>query len=562
VKKKAFFSADFFGIVALIIVSLLMTIDLFLHVGKHITFDGHIHMSTMAHFASAIKDGEFPVTWSNNFANYGLPLPLFAHQLPAYMGALLILCGASVVGSYNFVMFLAIFFSVLTFYLFLKKYFKNNQALLLSILMNFFPYRIHNIYVRGALPEIMASIFYPLILLSIYQFNKEKKKNALILLVLSIFLLAITHPMMLLIFALPSLIYFFVTLEKKHWRQKIMIVSVAVGLALMMASYYLLPLLTEIRYFYQGVSKAEINQNEFLSLANFLSDRWPYFYAHPGPRGNFIQFGLIELVIVGLTAIFLLIEIFHNKFCQWQEFFKKHKFILSQFFLVIMAIMLMSKISQIFYSVIPGFAQLQYPWRFLVWVQFSVPFLFSFLLDKINFLKTKLFLFCFLVFLLIYRIPQLYGKNYVYLPEEKFYFNQANLHSQNFNTVWSANSQSYPIKTIQAAIVEGEGNLTIIESKNASRKYQLIANTQVKLVDYTFYFPGWQVLANGEELLIEFQDPNYRGLITYNLDPGEYSLELNYKTSSIRLMSQILSGLALVGFLFGIYFLYKKTEIN
>ncbi len=539
-----------------------MLIDLFFHQGKHITFDGHVHMTTMAQFASALKDGEFPVTWANNFANYGLPLPIFAHQLPAYLGALFILLGFSVLGAYNLTLFLAVLLSSLFFYVFARKYAKANIALVATILMNIVPYRIANIYIRGGLPEILASVFYPLILLSIYQFNKKKKKIALVLIALAVFLLAITHPMMLLIFAIPLTIYFLATLEKKQWQKKILLALSAVVLGVFSAAYYLIPLNVEIRYFYQGAVESQINSEQFLNLTNFLSSDWYYFYAHPGPRGNFIKFGLPEVLIVFLSLIFLFKKLIEKKEKKWKIFFSKNYFFLSQLLIALIAIFLMISVSKVLYSLIPGFASLQYPWRFLVLIQFSVPLLFLYLVKKIRFLQKPFILLFIVALMLMYRVPQLYGKNYAFLPEEKFYFNQSNLHSQNLNTVWSAKSESYPVKTKQAEIIEGQGTLEIIELKNASRKYRVLAETDLRLLDYTFYFPGWQVLANGEALIIQFQDPEYRGLITYRLSPGEYELELVYLSSTVRLIAQIVSISAFLASIFASYFLFKKIDFK
>lgn len=512
----------------------------------------------MAQYATAIKDGEFPVTWTNNFANYGLPLPIFAHQLSAYLGALLILLGFSVVAAYNCLMFLAVFLSALSFYCFLRKYANSNQSLFLTLLMSLFPYRIHNIYIRGALPEMIASIFYPLILLGIYQFNVEKKKFALVPLLFSIFFLAISHPMMLFIFLLPAVIYFFLTLDKKNIKIKLFFTSSAVVLALLMATFYLLPLVTEIKYFYQGREQVLINQEEFLNFNNFFTHQWPYFYAHPGPRGNFLQFGLIELVIVILGVVVICVELIKRKFKNFHDYLVKNKLMIGLLLVIILAIFLMSKISQVIYSTVPGFANLQYPWRFLVWVQLFIPLLFFFILQKLKLLNNSYLQIFFICMLLFIRVPQLYGKNYTQIPEDKFYFNQANLHSQNFNTVWSANSLSYPVREIQAELIEGDAQLSIIEVKNASRRYHLIANGPVRLIDYTFYFPGWQVLANGEKVAIEFQDSDYRGLITYRLEKGEYDLELFYQASTIRRISQALALLAYPLFFLWLYYLAKK----
>ena len=48
----------------ILIVSFFLVADLFFHPGRSITFDGHIHITTIAQFHNALKDGEFPVRWS------------------------------------------------------------------------------------------------------------------------------------------------------------------------------------------------------------------------------------------------------------------------------------------------------------------------------------------------------------------------------------------------------------------------------------------------------------------------------------------------------------------
>lgn len=278
----------------------------------------------------------------------------------------------------------------------------------------------------------------------------------------------------------------------------------------------------------------------------------------PDRGGNFLQFGLIELSIVILAVIVISAELLKRKFKNLKDYFIKNKLMLGSLLIIVLAVFLMSKASQIIYTTVPGFANLQYPWRFLVWAQLFIPLLFLFVLQKLKLLNNSYLQIFFLCLLLFIRVPQLYGKNYVRIPEEKFYFNQANLHSQNFNTVWSANSLSYPVRQIQADIIEGDAQLSIIKVKNASRRYHLVANSPVKLIDYTFYFPGWRVLANGEEVLIEFQDSDYRGLITYRLEEGEYDLELFYQASTIRKISQILTLLAGPLFFLWLYYLTKN----
>src|SRR5258708_39401689 len=81
---------DLFYLMVLAIVSLFLVSDLFLNQGRELTFDGVIHMVTIAQFSHALAAGGFPVMWADGFANYGFLLSLFAHQFTAYFGAVLV----------------------------------------------------------------------------------------------------------------------------------------------------------------------------------------------------------------------------------------------------------------------------------------------------------------------------------------------------------------------------------------------------------------------------------------------------------------------------------------
>jgi hypothetical protein len=158
-----------------------------------------------------------------------------------------------------------------------------------------------------------------------------------------------------------------------------------------------------------------------------------------------------------------------------------------------------------------------------------------------------------------FRVPQFYGKNYVIQPESDYYFNQANLHSTNFNTIWSSNSEDYEVKTVQAQIIAGVGELKVIEQKNSSRVYQTNSNEELRLIDYTFYFPGWTVYVDGKPTEIEFQDLNYRGLITYRVPDGSHQIKVSYEHTKTRLFGLLASGVGLV-FSACYLFIIKKQQ--
>ncbi len=560
--KKARIQENILNITVIILLTLLNTFNLIIRKGHPITFDGHIHMTTMNQFAQSLKNNEFPVTWSNNFANYGLPIPIFAHQLPAYLGASLIILGFSTETAFMTLIVISVFLTALTSLIFFKKFADNNLALVAVTLSIFFPYKALNIYTRGALPELMSIIFLPLLFLGFYFIQKQKYQKAGILITSNIFAIAITHPMMLLVFSIPVSLYFFTHLTKKHLKKELLIILVSISLGLLLASYYLIPLILEMKYFYQGAIKDIISNDRFLQFKQLFNPNWYYTLMHPGPRANYIKLGLIEFLIlvtsiltVSLTQLFT-----HLKQKYKQQLNKKYlKELAIWTSISLICVLFILPITTLIYQ-LPLFSKIQYPWRFLNTLQFLIPMTFILLIKVIKKINNKVFLLSLFFLILWLRVPQFYGKNYVAQPEKDYYFNQANLYSLNMNTIWSDNSENYPIKTKQAEIVEGNGELKTIKLQSASREYIINADEKVKVVDYTFYFPGWQVLnKDREKINIEYQDPLYRGLITYVLPAGKHHLYLQYKPTKVRMLANFLSIIGLITSL-SILVYFKKTH--
>ena len=167
-------NSDLLNYCLIFIISLILVLDLFINKGTPATFDGPTHLINIALFYDSIIRGQFHVTWTDGFANYGMPLGLMAQQTTSYLGAFFNLIVGNVVLSYNLVLLVGSFLSTLFFYKFLRLYFSPKSSLLGAILFNFTPYRIINIYIRGAIPEYFASVFLPLILILIYYFFPKK----------------------------------------------------------------------------------------------------------------------------------------------------------------------------------------------------------------------------------------------------------------------------------------------------------------------------------------------------------------------------------------------------
>lgn len=543
----------------LILVSFISLADLIYRPGHPVTFDGHVHMTTMNQFAQSLYDGEFPVTWANNFANFGHPLPIIAHQVPAYLGATLLLLGFSTELAYILLISVSVLFSSFLFYAFFRKFADQALSLTATVFSVFFPYRVLNIYTRGGLPELMATIFLPILLFAVWNVQKKKYFKATLLFYIGVLGTALTHPMMLVIFCVPVLAYFFYGLDKKHLKKELRIAVVGASLGILSASYYLIPLLIEMRYFYQSRVEKAVGADTFLTVKQLYDPTWYYTLTHPGPRGNYIKLGTIECIILALAVTILISLLLLPKHQCIKKYFNKDtaKSLLFWTSLSGLLLLLMLPISKLLYS-LPVIYQIQYPWRFLAALQITIPLVFIFLVQTFKKLNNSyVFIIC-IALVLWFRIPQFYGKNYIVQPESDYFFNQANLHSTNFNTVWSSNTEDYEKKTVQAKIIEGSGELTILEEKNASRLYKTKSDSELRLLDYTFYFPGWTTYVDGSPVIIEYQDPSYRGLITYKVPSGEHEIKVIYEYSKVRLVGLLATVVGLLSFPVALFIIRKK----
>ena len=124
---------------------------------------------------------------------------------------------------------------------------------------------------------------------------------------------------------------------------------------------------------------------------------------------------------------------------------------------------------------------------------------------------------------------------------QTYFFSKENAHSILMNTIWTGKSEDYPDKNQQEKIIEGQGKIINAVIKNSSRNYQIQASTPLKMEDLTFYFPGWNVYIDGVKTNIEFQNPSFRGVITYTVPAGKHDVFLNFEDTKIRLFGKILS---------------------
>lgn len=80
------------------------------------------------------------------------------------------------------------------------------------------------------------------------------------------------------------------------------------------------------------------------------------------------------------------------------------------------------------------------------------------------------------------------------------------------------------------------------------------------MVENTLYFPGWKVLIDGIPQTIEFQDPAYRGLMTFYVDKGQHDVTIVFQETKLRQMANGISIVTSILLVVILFFSFKEKQ--
>ncbi len=95
----------------------------------------------------------------------------------------------------------------------------------------------------------------------------------------------------------------------------------------------------------------------------------------------------------------------------------------------------------------------------------------------------------------------------------------------------------------RATLIAGQGEILTQEAGALSTRVALRAAEPVRLLFYTYYFPGWRATLNGEPIEITYLPPN--GLIVLDVPAGEHEVVLRFGPTPVRRLAVAVSLAAL-----------------
>lgn len=466
------------------------------------------HVFRQFEFDKCIAAKTFPCRWAPDAGKgYGEPLFNFYGQFPYWLGTVFRFLNFSVLDTTKILFSLSLSLSAVSMFFLARRFWGDFGGIISGLFYVYAPYRAVDVWVRGALPETLAFIFFPLILLTI-----EKKKYIIFSILIATLLT--THNLSLFMFA-PFLSLWWLV-RSRDWR------FIPAGLiSLVLSSFYLLPVIFESRLVTLTQTTADY-YNYSLHWATlrqlFIYRFWGYGGSTWGPNDTMsFSVGHLHWIVAGVITIPLILKyltLYPSP--KLGEGIKGRGIIVLALVLSLLALFLTHGKSEFLWQTIPGLPFVQFPWRFL---SMSTLFLSLAAGFVAVILSRKIFIILLLLQLLLLNFSFYRPDIWLNLNDNQYFSGK----------LWDEQRSSA---------------LSDYWPKTAGP-----SPTQFAPPNTIVYFPGWTSIIDGLERPVF---PDSQGFVT--------STGLVFKDTFVRTLGNVISGLSVIGVISWVLFRPKYAS--
>lgn len=523
--------------IVLILLSIMVFSSLWLlSSGMPYSHDIHFHYDRMIGLSRTIRNDNFLALIHDYFYGYGYASGLFYGNFYLYVPALLNILGLSYMSSFKILYLLINILTTISIYYVLKSITKDKKISVIgTIIYMFSNYRIVDVFVRGALGEMLAFMIIPFVILGLYEIVYRDYKKWYIFSI-SFVLLLLAH--LISTFLLALFVFIFILcnykklIEDKN-RIKYLMISGIVGLLL--GSFFLLPIIEQKLYgnisIFEGKSvflpqKDIVTFKDFLIPTNFFNKNLGIVLILLLPIRFFIKKDKVkEKDLLKLADTFYILGIiawiFTTKIFPWNVVGNSLSFI-------------------------------QFPWRLLI---VTTPFLVFSYCIYFKYLDNKKLLKGIYWFAVIVSVSEmlLYSVQYGYRKIQYNTFPKNEIGTGEY-LIYKTNVKDFD--KIKHDIVTNNSNMKIDYNKKGTKvtiKYSNNnkSNTYIEIPVFNYY--GYK--ASGAKL-----ENGKNNVIRLNIKDTEGTIKVSYKGTNIQKVSYIVSCITLLGLV--VYIIKEKRNEN
>jgi hypothetical protein len=493
------------------------------------------------------KDGQIPCRWvPDGGFGYGYPLMEFYPPMPYYPMEVMVMFGLGFFWPVKIMFILAFVLSGIGMYLLAKEFFGKWGGILSALFYVYAPYHSVDIYVRGAQNEAWGMVWFPFVLLYLYNLITKKFswKNFLLFAVCLAGQLT-SHNVMTLVFAPSAIIWagFWLWRSKKFASIKPVILSgvLAIGLS----SFFFIPEILEQKYVHvDSMISGYFNYMAHFADINqlFISRFWGYGGSTWGPEdGMSFSVGQLQLLIALVASV---IAIFR---------FRKHRetslMILGSVIIGFVYAFLTHSRSLPIWERLPLLQYAQFPWRLVALIVFYFSFVAGYLATvKLPKLFSKLFFVALSIGVIAWNIQFFHIERPVRVTfEEKMAGRQWELQVTGGIFDYLPRTAKFPPGAPAFTIPVFDKGLGGIESFTSGTNWlkfeARVSTPNAKVMIPLFSFQGLVVKVDGHKVTTTYDE---LGRVLIDVPEGLHQISAKIGYTAIRLFSDILTLVSII----------------
>lgn len=560
-------------IAVILIAGILASRTLFKH-NYYFNMHDDLQMMRQLELEKCIIDKQIPCRWVPDMG-YGFGFPLFNYypQLPYLFGEVFRVINLPFNDVAKLTFALGIIASGFSMYLLSKEFFGKIGGLLSSVFYIWAPYHAVDVYVRGAMNESWAFIWFPLILWGIYKLIKKREKKYLVILSLSISALLLTHNIMVMMFAPVAFVWALIWLIENKSLKSIIPICISGIFALGLSAFFTLPAILEQKFVHIDSLISDYFQfaGHFATFRQlFLSRFWG-----DGPStfgindGLAFPIGQVHWILILIVLVLLIIKIVKNK--------KLSKIDWVTIFAIVAGTggaFMAHERSSFIWTHVSIMKYFQFPWRFLTLNAFG----YSFAVGSIFYILKELKLFKkenwqIILFLTLSAFVIVFNWNFFkpvhsgpLTDEMKFTGEAWRIQKQagirDYLPI-QANIDPNEARKNLAEIITGKGVISDEAWGTNWAKYDISVSSSSSSVRINiFNFPTWVAYIDGKETNIYIDENEQWGRIYIDVPIGSHQIELKLINTPLRNLSNIISLFSWLALTATIVLQFKRGRSN
>ena len=517
--------------------------------------DSVTHIRRIEALTGALRAGViFPRWFPDLMFGYGTPVLNYYSPGFYYPAALVHIAGLDLVSSMRITLSLGFGISAWWMFRLSRLYVSLWPAIASVICFRFFPYRIYDLFIRGAYPEFSAFIWLPLIAFCTIQAATVDRKASggssfpvqLALAGLGWAGLIVTHNLtaLMAVFLLGTALTLFTVLQHRMHASFLRIIGnsfAPVAIGMLLTAWYVLPALRELSWVMNGHGLfAGIGISHFLAWRELVDFDIVYSYNYPQDRPR-LPIYVIPTLMAALAAV------------STTQSRKLRLFTLVTLTLTLGLAWIMTDTSSWLWITGEFFMdQVQFPWRWQIFAAIGVALLLAASFESLRFtgrtratvlpllsLVISVYFFAYASVGLNYKTSEDAPHRAHWSDTFEDWLGQASISpwGQHLLPIWSA----APLKEAAKAgrkpwehlpIPDPISSVAVTPTQASLLQQQYLVTTDqtFRLLFHQFYFPPWRVSV--DDVHVDAQPATGLGLASVTIPPGAHTVEIAWGTTT------------------------------